>query len=173
MEEHFRKEKKERYLFISCAGSGYQEEIVEFLKNTYINKGEYYDHLQVAGSIYSLLWNGKNFVYNAEEYNFFIMRDNLLVSIEYLAKKHNLTKIVVVSEPDCALYKDMSNFKYNAADKFSSQKKAFYITLEILDAFLIANLSIDNLEGWHMFLNSDGAIMFEQIFNKEYKVYYK
>lgn len=162
------KEKKERYLFISCAGSGHQDEIIEFLKNTYIINREYYDHLQPVGSIYPLpLRTGL--------YEFFwvrlplSLRRSLLKNICYLVKNHNLTKVVVVSEPKCALYEDLRNKSVN--HDFLSQKKSFIISVETLSNFLIRDLSIDNLEAWHMFIENE-EILFEKVFDSKARDHY-
>lgn len=166
-EKKSEEEKKERYLFICCAGSGYQKEIAEFLKNIYIRNGEYYDHLQIIGSVYPLpLRNGLYELFYLRLPLF--LRKNLLKNIHYLVKNNNLTKIVVVSEPKCALYNDMFNMS-NVT--FLSQKKAFKQALIILHNFLIKDLSIDNLEAWHMFLENKEAL-FEKVYNSKAKEFY-
>ncbi len=190
MSENLEKEKtetEERYLFIYCAGSGYATEIIEFFKNCYLTNGKYHDILAHVGSILPLIFSKidnycsvvDSFRYYKEIYNFFIdLRTSLKLQIRYLIGKHQLNKVVVVGEPECAFYKDLSFFvdmgnKVGKYSGFPSQEIAFFTATTELDDFLSAEFGKDKiiLEAWYL-RNIDNEVVFEKIYNNQCRSFF-
>lgn len=159
-------EKKERYLFISCAGSGYQDEIIEFLKDTYIKNGEYYDHLQIVGSILPLITPELNnsYVFSSTYIFFEKLYKSLRSQVYYLISKHQLSKVVVISEPKCAFYEDLMSFIGMNKD-FLSQKEIVFQAAGALEDFLSTEFGREKigLEVWYMLLKNE-QIFYEKVF---------
>lgn len=164
------KESKNRILFLDCAGSGMVRQMNNFFEENY--EYEYCDNLRPVGSIYSLLVNRTVVYMNESKKKFVLFRNSLIIAIDYLVNEHKLNKIVVVSEPKCALYKDLCFFdSINLIDKFSSQKEAFREALKRLRNFVTSITMRYNynlpIEAWYVIFENGRTVFEKVIFEEE------
>lgn len=168
MSENNKEGSEKRYLFIISSENDYQREIMEFLLRNYAKNGEYFNYLQVTGSIYPMLIHGIDDFNYHHNLKYDKLRSNLISQCFYLIDENRLNQIVVVSEPECKLYNKFISSEMTAIDKFPSQKEAFYKAIEMLGNHLKSFKYKVTLEAWYMDIADSALEGYKDIIFHEY-----